>query len=81
MQRQMENNRRGNQQEENMKEAVFKLTTQNGKHQGMDASPQTHHLPVAMETKGNYGKQWLSCICVHCVFVQGERFCPLYYDI
>lgn len=41
-----------------MKEAVLKLTTLSGKHQGMDASPQAHHLPVAMETnsKGNYGK-------------------------
>lgn len=41
-----------------MKEAVLKLITLSGKHQGMDASPQAHHLPVAMETnsKGNYGK-------------------------
>lgn len=54
----MESNGRGNQQEENIREAVLKLTTLSGKHQGMDAAPQTHHLPVAMETnsKGNYGE-------------------------
>lgn len=50
--RQMENNRRGSQQEENTKKAVLKLTTLSGKK----SAPQAHHLPVAMETnsKGNY---------------------------
>lgn len=74
----MENNRRDNRQEENMKKAVLKLTTLSGKK----SAPQVHHLPVAMETnsKGNYREAVASAhlcpyvslykvsVSVHCVY-------------
>lgn len=70
MKRQMENNRRDNQQEENMKEAVLKLTTLSWKKISTSSTPSAccYGDQLQGQLRGSSG---FSVFVSICVFVQG----------